>query len=538
MATDTTEKKTTAPRSRVAEAGRKRAGREAPVVKPGSTTRAKRGEGTDAAPARPRRPRRGSADAGAQTVVPAEVVAGVESPAEGESAAGSVEEGGVGVATEAARVAAAGVVGTAVEAGGALGTDEDTAPAAEGKAPLAIALGAEDAGSAPDTAPGSALLEPEPVREMEFAVKPQVLKAGLTPVVAALPGKTTLPVLGNVLIATEGEGLIRMTATDLDTTVTRTVAAAVTKPGSALVPGKKLQEIAREIPDSCTLDVRLEEETLHLWCEETRTRYKLATIPVDEFPTPPGIQWGENCFTVPGATLALLIERTSFAASTEETRPILNGVLWELGPEEMTMVATNGHRLSATRVAGGRALGEHEVIVHPRALAMVARLPREEEHVRVARTQNHLGFRGEGWEIVTRTIEGPYPNWRQVVPRDNDLVLVADRGALSAAVRRMAIVASEQTHRIRFSLGGPMLRVSVETPDLGAAHEDVPVDYQGDPLEIGFNANYLLELLRYLPAGEVRMSFKAPERAAMLCPVQDEEGIYTEMLVMPLRLLN
>ncbi|HEX8691445.1 MAG TPA: DNA polymerase III subunit beta, partial [Longimicrobium sp.] len=494
---------------------------------------------------RPRRSRRGTDGTEAGAVSPeAEAGAVVESPAAG---AGPEVVGAEAVVEEAHGVTAAtGEVETGLDAGVAA----DAAPATsghdaqagadaevpEGEAPLAMDLGPNEAAEAGTRE--TALLEPEPVREMEFAVKPQVLKAGLAAVVAGLPTKTTLPVLSNVLIATEGDGLIRMTATDLDTTVTRTVAAAVAKPGAVLVPGKKLQEIAREIPDSCTLDVRLEEDTLHLWCQETRTRYKLATMPVDEFPTPPGIQWDENYFTVPGATLALLIERTSFAASTEETRPILNGVLWELGPDEMAMVATNGHRLSVTRIAGGKALGEHEVIVHPRALAMVARLPREEEEVRVARTQNHLGFRGEGWEIVSRTIEGPYPNWRQVIPADNDRVLIADRGALSAAVRRMAIVASEQTHRIRFSLGGPMLRVSVETPDLGAAHEDVPVDYQGDPLEIGFNAQYLLELLRYLPAGEVRMSFKAPERAAMLRPVEDEDGISTEMLVMPLRLLN
>jgi DNA polymerase-3 subunit beta len=435
----------------------------------------------------------------------------------------------VGCVESPAQVHAAEAVATAAETDAAVAVDPETLPV------------------------------PAPVREMAFAVKPQLLKAGLAPVVAALPGKTTLPVLNCILISTEGDGLIRMTATDLDTTVTRTIAASVSTPGAVLVPGKKLSEIAREIPDSCTLDVRLKDDTVHLWCEETRTRYKLATIPVEDFPSPPGIPWQTDSFSVPGSTLKLLIERTSFAASTEETRPILNGVLWELAPGSMAMVATNGHRLSVTRVdttgvstapeprldtvtvtfAEARDDTETpDVIIHPRALALVSRLPQDEEDVMVSRTRTYVGFRGAGWEIITRTIPGPYPNYRAVIPQDSDRTMVADRGALAAAVRRMAIVASDQTHRIRLVLGEPMMRVAVETPDLGTAHEDVPVDYEGDPLEIGFNAHYLLELLRYLPAGEVRMCFKGPERAAMLCPVADEDGISTEMLLMPLRLLS
>jgi DNA polymerase III subunit beta len=140
--------------------------------------------------------------------------------------------------------------------------------------------------------------------------------------------------------------------------------------------------------------------------------------------------------------------------------------------------------------------------------------------------------------VYTRLIEGPYPNYEQVIPKDNDKLLVADKGALTAAVRRMAIVASDQTHRIRMSLGGPMLRFSVETPDLGAANEEMPVEYDGEPLEIGFNAQYLLELLRYMPTDEVRMSFKAPERAATIQPVGNEDTPDYLCLVMPLRLLS
>ncbi|HEX6069270.1 MAG TPA: DNA polymerase III subunit beta, partial [Longimicrobiaceae bacterium] len=239
-----------------------------------------------------------------------------------------------------------------------------------------------------------------------------------------------------------------------------------------------------------------------------------------------------------GADLNQLISHVAFAVSTEETRPILNGVLWELREGEMRMVATNGHRLAKMTITREGTGGTGDLIVHPRALAQVQKLFSANDEVEVARSENHLGFRGEGVQIYTRLIEGPYPNYDQVIPKDNDKVLVADKAALNGAIRRMAIVASDQTHRIRLSLGGPMLKFSVQTPDLGEASEEMPIEYDGAPLEIGFNANYLLELLRYMPADEVKLSFKAPERAATMEPVGNEDTPEFLCLVMPLRLLD
>ena len=176
--------------------------------------------------------------------------------------------------------------------------------------------------------------------------------------------------------------------------------------------------------------------------------------------------------------------------------------------------------------------------MHPRALQQVQRLFAGDASVEVAKSENHLGFRSTDVQVYTRLIEGPYPNYEQVIPKDNDKNMVADKTALTQAVRRMAIVASDQTHRIRMSLGGPMLKFSVESPDLGAANEELPVEYDGDPLEIGFNAQYLLELLRYMPTDEVKMTFKAPERAATMQPLGNEDTPDYLCLVMPLRLLS
>lgn len=369
---------------------------------------------------------------------------------------------------------------------------------------------------------------------MKFTITRENLQQGLGAVAGSIPTRTTLPVLANILIEAE-DGMVRMSGTDLDTAVTVRVPAEVQEPGAITAPAKKLQEIARELPGST--EIATQGDTISI--ASGRTRFKLNGLPRDEFPAFPKVDFGES-WRLTGQELQQLISHVSFAASTEETRPILNGVLWQLGDGEMRMVATNGHRLAKMTLpresAGG--MPTADLIVHPRALGQVQRLFPAGEEVEVARSENHIGFRAEGVQVYTRLIEGPYPNYEQVIPKDNDKTMVAEKDALNRAVRRMAIVASDQTHRIRMSLGGPMLRFSVETPDLGAATEELPVEYEGDPLEIGFNAQYLLELLRYMPTAEVRMSFRAPERAATMQPVGNEDTPDYLCLVMPLRLLS
>jgi DNA polymerase-3 subunit beta len=234
----------------------------------------------------------------------------------------------------------------------------------------------------------------------------------------------------------------------------------------------------------------------------------------------------------------MLIHHTSFAASTEESRPILNGVLWELRDGEMKMVATNGHRLArmGTRVPP-TGTASADFIVPPVALAQVQRLFKPDETIEVARNDNHLGFRAASTEVYTRLIEGTYPNYEQVIPRDNDKIATIDKKAFESAVRRMAVVASDQTHRIRLKFEQGRVHLNVLTPDLGEGHDELEIGYDGADLEIGFNANYLLEVLRYMPSDEVKISFKAPERAATLEPLGDDVPDFL-CLVMPLRLLD
>ena len=370
---------------------------------------------------------------------------------------------------------------------------------------------------------------------MRFTISREKLQEGLAAVAASIPSKTTLPVLANILVETTDKG-IRLSGTDLDIAVCTEVAADVETAGAITIPAKKLTEIARELPPSPVKIAAAGEQRITLDCG--RSHFKILGLSKEEFPNFPVVRFTES-WRIRSGDLQKLISHTSFAVSTEESRPILNGVLWELKPEFMRMVATNGHRLAKMEVPiKSTGAPASDLIIPPKALDQIRRLFPADEELEVARGDNHLGFRSPFTSVFTRLIEGPYPNYDQVIPKDNDRVAIADKTALTSALKRMSVIASDQTHRIRLSFNAGMLRFSVQTPDLGEATDELPVRYNGDQLDIGFNASYLLEILRYIPTEEVRLTFKAPERAATIEPEGWNDTATYLCLIMPLRLVD
>jgi DNA polymerase III subunit beta len=368
---------------------------------------------------------------------------------------------------------------------------------------------------------------------MKFTITREQLQEGLTAVAAAVPTKTTLPVLSNVLLEATKQGL-RLSGTDLDIAVGTTVAADVDTEGAITLPAKKLVDIARELPSAPIRITGAGEQRVSIECG--RSRFKLLGLAREEFPSFPAVKF-DGAWKAAAGVVQKLVSHVAFAASTEESRPILNGVLWELRPDRMRMVATNGHRLAKMDVpaSGGSTA---DLIVPPKALEQIRRLFNADAEVQVARSDNHIGFRMGGKVVFSRLIEGPYPNYEQVIPRENDKSATVDKSAMSAALRRMSVVASDQTHRIRLAFSGGTAKFSVQTPDLGEAQDELAVTYEGEPLEIGFNATYLLEILKYMPTDEVRFTFKAPERAATVEPVGWNDPASYMCLVMPLRLVD
>ncbi len=368
---------------------------------------------------------------------------------------------------------------------------------------------------------------------MKFTITREKLHEGLGAVAASIPSKTTLPVLSNILVEATKDGL-RLSGTDLDIAVSTIIPAQIDQEGATTLPARKLVEIVRELPSAAIRFTGSGEQRVQIECG--RSRFKLLGLSRDEFPAFPAVKF-DGAWKVAAKELQKLIGHVAFAASTEESRPILNGVLWELRSDRMRMVATNGHRLARMDVPL-KGSSQADLIVPPKALEQIRRLYGPDEEIEIARSDNHLGFRSSGTQVYTRLIEGPYPNYEQVIPRENDKIMTADKAALAAALRRMSIVASDQTHRIRMAFANGTCKLSVTTPDLGEAQEEMTVAYEGDPLEIGFNAAYVLEVLKYMPTDEVRMSFKAPERAATCEPVGWDDPASYLSLVMPLRLLD
>lgn len=367
---------------------------------------------------------------------------------------------------------------------------------------------------------------------MKLSITREKLQKGLGAVSATIPARTTLPVLSNILLRADADS-VQLCGTDLDISVQVMIDAEVEAEGAVTVPAKKFSEITRELEDA-PVHLIADQDQIRIECG--RSRFKLYGLPEGEFPTFPEVDFSES-WKMSAEALQELISHTSFAASTEESRPILNGVLWQLRPDSTTMVATNGHRLAMmTKDLPEAGAPEADLIVPPKALGQVERLFDAGEQLEIARSANHLAFRSEKRAVFTRLIEGPYPNFDQVIPKDNDKEVVASRAGLEAAIRRMAVVASDQTHRVRLLFEPGAVKFRVQTPDLGEAEDELAVDYDGESLEIGFNANYLLEVMRYMSDDDVKLSFKAPERAATLQPA--EGGSDYLCLVMPLRLLD
>src|SRR3984885_7637797 len=237
---------------------------------------------------------------------------------------------------------------------------------------------------------------------MRFTISREKLQEGLAAVAASIPAKTTLPVLANILVETTDKG-IRLSGTDLDIAVSTEVAADVETVGAVTIPAKKLSEIARELPPAPVKIAAVGEQGVTLDCG--RSRFKLLGLPRDEFPTFPPVRFNES-WRIHSGDLQQLISHTSFAVSSEESRPILNGVLWELKPDSMRMVATNGPRLAKMEMpikSGGAPATD--LIVPPKALDQIRRLFPEDEELEIAKGENPLGFRSPFTAVFTRLIE-------------------------------------------------------------------------------------------------------------------------------------
>jgi DNA polymerase-3 subunit beta len=371
---------------------------------------------------------------------------------------------------------------------------------------------------------------------MEFSAQKSDLLKELNLTQGVVERKTTIPILSNLLLEFEGSA-VRVSATDLELGVRCNCPAKVKKEGAGTVPAKRLLEIVRSLPESEVRFKILENHWVQVTCE--RSSFKLVGMAKDNFPVLPVVP--KPAATIPASALKGLILRTIFAISSEESRYTLNGALLLLKPEGVSMVATDGHRLALveceTQVPG--ISSELRALIPKKAMGELERLLSEgdeETPVQFAKDESHLFFSAGERVLISRLLTGQFPNYEAVLPRENNRIIVLDKDAVTAAIRRVALLADERSRAMRIQADKDRLEVFCSSGEYGEAHEVVDAQYQGDALQIGFNYQYLLDFLNVVgEGGKVRLELKDEQSAGQLRP-GDEEAYRYRYVVMPMRI--
>jgi DNA polymerase-3 subunit beta len=308
----------------------------------------------------------------------------------------------------------------------------------------------------------------------------------------------------------------------------------VRRPGSLTLPAKKLFEIVSALPET---EIRIDEDKggRSVTIAADRFESRMQTLSASEFPTPPD-DGGSVAATLPGAALKRMISYTRFAITSEDTRYFLNGAQLVLEPTSMSMVATDGHRLAFVRVmeSPGKT-GKGEVLLPRKTLNEVARLVDGSDAVEFSQGENHLFLRAGGRLLISRKIDANFPAYERVIPKTNDKRIEFDRDRLAAAVRRVRLLSNERSKAVKFVIAKDQVEITSSTPDVGEAHEVLPVDYGGPNLQICFNADYVDNFLNVVETDAVQLEFKDEMSQAVMKPIGAEGYDYT-YVIMPMRI--
>jgi DNA polymerase III subunit beta len=370
---------------------------------------------------------------------------------------------------------------------------------------------------------------------VNFLVSHKALLTGLNTVASALPPKTSLPSLSNILLEAEGNSLM-LAATDLDTTVITSVPATVSSSGSVALPGKKLLEIVRELSGS---DVSFKSTGSRTAISCENSSFTLPGSTRDSFPSLPSVDRSRQGTELPLESVKNGIRKTSYAvAGASELRASLTGSLWKMTPEHFEMVATDGHRLARIRMLELRSDEELEAIVAPKALNLLLRISSEDtsESVHISSQGSQVSFHVGDTSIFSRIIDGPYPPYEKVIPAANELHLLADREDLLSALRRMSIIANPATKQIMFTIEHDRVILQAENTDAGEAREDLSAEYDNDPIQLAFNGNLIMDILRNIEGERVRISMHDSSTAVIITESEKSDSIDYLTLVMPVRL--
>ena len=365
---------------------------------------------------------------------------------------------------------------------------------------------------------------------MKFTATREALLKPLQAVIGVVERRQTMPILANVLLVAK-DGQLAVTATDLEVELVAQADVEIEGAGDVTVPGRKLLDICKALPDGAELAIALSGEKLGI--KSGRSKFTLTTLPAADFPTVEDINAGQT-LSLPQATLCKLLDKTHFSMAQQDVRYYLNGLLIETDGKHLRAVATDGHRLALSQVQlDGKKMPEQQVIVPRKGVLELQRLMSGEGDVDLQLGSNHVRIELEGIRFTSKLIDGRFPEYERVIPQDTSNQLVADRDLLKGALQRTAILSNEKYRGIRLIIRESGVVLQAHNPEQEEAEEELEVKYKGDDIEIGFNVNYLLDALGAIESEEVTLSVVDGNSSCLLREPGKDDSKY---VVMPMRL--
>ena len=370
---------------------------------------------------------------------------------------------------------------------------------------------------------------------MNFIISSTTLLKHLQNISGVLSTSNSLPILDNFLFEITGNQLT-VSASDLETTMKTSLVVEANEEGKIAIPAKLLLDVLKNLPDQpCTFLVDKNNYSVEIAYDNGKS--KMVGYNGDDFPRIPTIEKSSK-INVAGELISKAINKTLFATGNDDLRPVMSGVFCQFSPQDITFVATDAHKLVRYRRTDSKATGSSSFILPKKPLNLLKSNLHGDEDVELEYNESNAIFSFKDIVLVCRLIDGKYPNYEAVIPKENPNVLTIDRAQFLSSIKRVSIFANKTTHQIKLKLAGSELSLSAEDLDFNnEANERLTCNYDGDDMEIGFNSRFLMEMLNNLDTTEVRLEMSEPSRAGLLMPaVNDNKDEDVLMLVMPVML--
>ncbi len=366
---------------------------------------------------------------------------------------------------------------------------------------------------------------------MKTTIKRESILTPLQQVIGAVERRQTLPILGNVLLKSNN-GLLTLTATDLEIEMVSNLESSSSDNFQTTLPARKLLDICKALPDGSEIDFNIEDSKVTL--NSGRSRFTLASLPASDFPGLDEID-AQQSFSVPQNELKVLFDSTAFAMAQQDVRYYLNGILVEISPNLIKLVATDGHRLALSEFKTSVDVSSDRQIIIPRkgVLELSRLLDNSDSPAKIGLSQNHIRVETESLVFTSKLIDGKFPDYKRVIPVDGNKVLEVNRESLKNSMNRIAILSNEKYRGIRLTLSPGNLSIQANNPDQEEAEEEISVIYDDSDMEIGFNVTYLIDVLNVLDSENVFVKLKDANSSCIISDSEESPSLY---VVMPMRL--